>query len=192
MITDLPTLQSVFKHYHSNKHFSRSFTHKMAAKTSWHIDMERNYVIVALCIYWNWTKRARLQKPSESLKSFAECLQQRGRAAILSIGDADAVQYAGIAMRTRSIYIDQCSSTSNSWCLLNDRTHSRCIHYMHAWAARALQRTVLNLCISVGIHAVAKTFPVTSRDSCVYLTATIIYYQQGCSIGYLYRYLICT
>ena len=132
MITDLPTLQSVFKHYHSNKHFSRSFTHKMAAKTSWHIDMERNYVIVALCIYWNWTKRARLQKPSESLKSFAECLQQRGRAAILSIGDADAVQYAGIAMRTRSIYIDQCSSTSNSWCLLNDRTHSRGIHYMHA------------------------------------------------------------
>jgi len=27
-----------------------SFTHKMAAKTSWHIYMERNYITVTLCI----------------------------------------------------------------------------------------------------------------------------------------------
>ena len=27
----------------------RSFTHKMAAKTGWHIDTERNYVTVTLC-----------------------------------------------------------------------------------------------------------------------------------------------
>ena len=31
------------------RNISKSFTHKMAAKTSWH-DMKRNYVTVTLCI----------------------------------------------------------------------------------------------------------------------------------------------
>ena len=100
---------------------------------------------------------------------------------------------AGIAARTRSIYIDQCSSTSSSWCLLNDRTHSRCIHYMHSCSSA---RTSANC--SQSLHICRYTCSGQNFSGhvtwlmCIYLTATLIYYQQGCSIGYLYRYLICT
>jgi len=34
---------------------SNSFTYKMAAKTSWHIDIERNYVTVTPCISSHYT-----------------------------------------------------------------------------------------------------------------------------------------
>jgi len=34
---------------------SNSFTYKMAAKTSWHIDIERNYVTVTPCINSHYT-----------------------------------------------------------------------------------------------------------------------------------------
>ena len=38
---------SVYERYHSDKHFSESFTHKMATKINWH-RYGRNYVTVTL------------------------------------------------------------------------------------------------------------------------------------------------
>jgi len=37
------------------RNISNSFTYKMAAKTSWHIDTERNYVTVTPCISSHYT-----------------------------------------------------------------------------------------------------------------------------------------
>jgi len=50
-VRSLACPRSVLQRYHSEKHISefypyRSFTHKMAAKASWH----RNYVTVTLCV----------------------------------------------------------------------------------------------------------------------------------------------
>ena len=110
---------------------SRSFTHKMAAKTSWH----------------RYGTKLRHRHPMYILKLNETCTFVKAKRELEVVCGMSAaartsgnIVYrrcwrgtcAGIAMRTRSIYIDQCSSTSNSWCLLNDRTHSRCIHYMHA------------------------------------------------------------
>jgi len=49
-------VNSVFKRYHTSRSFTPSFTHKMAAKTSWH-RYATNYVTVMLCIAVNITKR---------------------------------------------------------------------------------------------------------------------------------------
>ena len=45
MIINLPTRQ-----LQQSKNISKIFTYTMAAKTTWHIDMERNYVTATLCI----------------------------------------------------------------------------------------------------------------------------------------------
>ena len=52
-VRSLSCQQSVFQRYHSENIYE-SFTHKMAAKASWH----RNYVTVTLCIYQVTVDRA--------------------------------------------------------------------------------------------------------------------------------------
>ena len=52
MITDLLTKQSVFKRYHSDEHFSAFLPTRWRLKSTG-IDMEQDYVTVALCIVCN-------------------------------------------------------------------------------------------------------------------------------------------
>jgi len=51
---------SVFKRYHSDKHFSEIFTYNMAAKKQLARDMEQNYVSVTLRIMIDWQQQRRV------------------------------------------------------------------------------------------------------------------------------------